>query len=179
MRRQGRESGDQRREDGAADRMQRKIRRTPQAGRRLQLFRFHAEPQLRHRRPEPDAGRTKKDRRAIYRLSRPRAAKPYRRRLHGKARIAAAGVPDQRKGAAAGGSAQQAAGRERDQAAPEGRQLRAAFLLLRLAAAFGKLEGSEEAVQRPFAEQGEAGLGLSSSRRRLGPITTNVSFFAM
>ena len=64
-----------------------------------------------------------------------------------------------REGAAAGCGPEQAAiaGRERGQAAPEGGRLRQAFILLRLAAAFGRLEGSEEAVQ-PIAEQGEAGL---------------------
>ena len=40
--------------------MQREIRRPPQARRRLHLLRLHAGPDLRHRRPQPDAGRAEK-----------------------------------------------------------------------------------------------------------------------
>ena len=63
------------------------------------------------------------------------------------------------KGAAAGGGAQQATGRrERLQAALQGCDLRAAYILLRLAAAFRKPQGSEEGAVRRVVGQGEAEL---------------------
>ena len=108
--------------------------------------------------PNPDAGRAEEDRRAIYPLPRPGAAKPRRGRSQGEAAIAAARLLAKRKGAPAGGGAQQAAGGG-ERAASEARQLRAAFVLLRLAAAFGTPQGFEEAVQR-LAEQGQARLIL-------------------
>ena len=94
LRRQGREGGDQGREDVQTVGVQREIRRPPQARRRLYLLRLHAEPQLRYRRPEPDAGRTEENRRAIYHLSRSRTAQQHRSgALSQAAAIAAAGFP--------------------------------------------------------------------------------------
>src|SRR5258707_2795259 len=93
MRRRRGESGVQRGAEGGAFRMQREIRRTPQAWRRLQLFRFHAEPEFRYRGPEPDPARTEAHRRTIYRVSRPRAAKHHRGGVHGET-AAAAGTAD-------------------------------------------------------------------------------------
>ena len=61
-----------------ACRMQREIRRAPQARRRLHLLRFHAEPQLRYRGAESDAGRTEANRPAIYRIPRSGAAQQHR-----------------------------------------------------------------------------------------------------
>ena len=66
------------------------IRRPPQARRRLHLLRFHAGPDLRHRRPEPDAGRAEENRRAVYRLSRARTAQQHRRGADGQAATGAA-----------------------------------------------------------------------------------------
>src|SRR3984893_18288422 len=93
MRRRRGEGGGQGSAEGGALGMQREIRRTPQARWRLQLFRFHAEPEFRYRGPEPDAGRTETYRRTIYRVSRPRAAKHHRGGVHGEA-AAAAGTAD-------------------------------------------------------------------------------------
>ena len=163
MRRRRRESGDQGSQDRGAFRMQREIRRPPQARRRLYLFRFHAEPEFRYRGTEPDAGRAETHRRAIYRLSRP-------------ANGAAASPRPSRQTAAATGCSRRRlqerqaekmplpveapnkphAGGERYPAAHQGRQLRAAFVLLRLAAAFGRHQGSEEAVQSRRARRSGA-----------------------
>ena len=67
-----------------AGRMQREIRRTPQARRRLHLLRFHAEPQLRHRGAQSDAGRAAQNRPAIYRIPRSGAAQQHRGGGRGK-----------------------------------------------------------------------------------------------
>src|SRR5258705_10463029 len=83
MRRHRGEGGEQGSENLGARRMQREICRTPQAGWRLYLFRFHAEPKFRYRGSEPDAARTEANRPAIYSPSRPSAAQ-HRGGVRGK-----------------------------------------------------------------------------------------------
>ena len=95
-------AADQGREGVETLRMQRQIRRPPQAGRRLHLFRFHAEPDFRYRGPEPDAGRAEEDRRGIYRLSGKRAAQQHRRRVLRETATASAAAAEGAAGLADG-----------------------------------------------------------------------------
>src|SRR5205085_8393812 len=98
------------------------------------------------------------DRRTIYRLSRPGAAKPHCSRDHGEAAGAAASLAAHREGSTANAGAKQAAGRgKRDQTAAEARQLHSAIVLLRLAAAFRRYQRATENVH-PFTRQGETEL---------------------
>src|ERR1700677_5179061 len=157
MRRRRAKGGDPGSQGGGTHRMQRKICRTAQARRRLHLFRLHAEPDLRYRGSQSDAGRAEAHRRTIYRVPRSRAAKQYRGGVRGKtaaataaATIAAGHLPKPaRKScrAATGASAQQAIGRGRRCEAPESVNLRRPFLFLRLAAALLTAQRPEESAR--------------------------------
>ena len=76
--------------------------------------------------PNPTPRRAEAHRRAIYRLPRAGAAQPHRGGVHGEAAVAAAGLPEERKGAAADAGAEQATGSsERYEVARQSRGLRA------------------------------------------------------
>src|ERR1700721_3765470 len=133
----------------------------PQAKRGLYLFRFHAKSKLRYRRPQSDDGRAKADRRAICRLSRKSAASKHRGGFcRETAAIAAAGLVNKR-GRSRGARDpryRQAARACKRPSTRQASRLSAAFLLMRMAAAFRKHQGPEKGPVRIFVEQGQAPL---------------------
>src|SRR3984957_18633572 len=145
--------------------MQREIRRPPQAKRGLYLFRFHAKSKLRYRRPQSDAGRAKADRRAICRLSRKSAASKHRGGLCRETTAIAAGLVNERERTrdACDRQHRQAADSCKRPPARQTNQLSAAYLLVRVAAAFRRHQGPEKGAVRIFVEQGQAKLTLPSS----------------
>src|ERR1700694_5348536 len=94
MRRYRGEGGHQGSQNRGAVGVQREIRWTAQAGRRLYLFRFHAEPEVRYRRPQSDTGRAEAYRRATHRLSRQSTTKQHRGSVRGEATTVAAGLAE-------------------------------------------------------------------------------------
>ena len=168
LRRRGREGEDQGRKDGEARRMQREIRRPPQARRRLHLLRFHAGPDLRHRRPQPDAGRAEEESTSnIPPISSASGATPSPRRSR----------PSSNSGAQPTLGWQQVSLRTEQVPPPPAETekvpvpvaspvkqaarikalpMRQGPILLRMAAAFGENQRSEEAVQ-PDSSNSSAG----------------------
>src|ERR1700730_11942903 len=160
--RRPRRKGGKGRESGEVFRLAFHMRGRAQARRRLHLFRFHAEPALRYRGPEPDDGRAEADRRAIYRLSRPGTALYHRGRIRGEAAAGAAGLAQERnrKGAGAAGKSREATGRrQRFAGARKSHAVRQRFVLLRMAAAFRRHQRYQKTVRR-VAGQGEAELNF-------------------
>ena len=165
MRRHRREGGDQGGQDRGAVGMQREIRRAAEARRRLHLFRFHAKPDFRYRRSQSDAARAEANRRTIHRLSRQSASEQHRSRVRGETTAAAAGLAKERSGKDArdDGEHREATNRSERHQAHEGHRLRAAFILLRMATALRRDQGSEEDTVRLCFEQAKAKLSEPGS----------------
>ncbi len=154
QRREGREQG---RPRHRPVRMQREVRRPPQAGRRLQLFRFHAKigvsiSPVPIRRPKSRSISTSNTP-AILKISGAAASRRLRRQT---AAIATAGIAEKRgrENPAGDRQHQQAANCRRATPAHQANWLSEACLLMRVAAAFRKHQRFEEGVVRRSLKQG-------------------------